>query len=434
MKIAAFLLLTLLGSIFSFAQMPQDWNAFAQRIDLSAYQGKKFHFEAAVKVKTVDSSAQAALWARVDKKDKKMGFFYNMADKPIQLNEWKIYSIDGKIDKGAEWLNIGGLYYRNGVFSFDDFKLTVENKKGEWLTIPLIDAGFEDADTVNAAWKPFFKRQGFTQRISSENAYEGKKNLDIIGNGVPPSFQYGNNPTAGKYAEVNGIKIYYETYGSGAPLLLLHGNRSPINSFSKQIPELSKHFKVIAVDTRGQGKSSEDGKTYTYDLFAEDMNALLNYLKLDSVNILGWSDGGNTGLIMAMKYPEKVRRLVTMGADVFIDTSVVDKWVFKEIKQQLKEFKKDTSYRARNNWRLANLLITEPNHSFSDLKSIKCPVLVMAGEKDIIKENHTKGIAQHIPNGTLMIVPNETHYFPQEKPAEFNKIVIDFFLTTTPAN
>jgi pimeloyl-ACP methyl ester carboxylesterase len=136
---------------------------------------------------------------------------------------------------------------------------------------------------------------------------------------------------------------------------------------------------------------------------------------------------------MAMKYPEKVRRLVTMGADVFIDTSVVDKWVFKEVKQQLKEFKKDTSYRARNNWRLANLLITEPNHSFNDLKLIQCPVLVMAGEKDIIKENHTKGIAAHIPNGTLMIVPKETHYFPQEKPSEFNKIVVDFFLTTIPS-
>src|SRR6185436_1102382 len=138
---------------------------------------------------------------------------------------------------------------------------------------------------------------------------------------------YGNNSSTGKYAEVNHIRIYYEVYGKGEPLLLLHGNSSSISTFDKQIPEFSKHFMVIAVDSRGQGKSSEDGKPYTYDLFADDMNALLDHLKLENVNIVGWSDGGNTGLIMAMKYPSKVKKLVTMGANVFINNEVVEKWV-----------------------------------------------------------------------------------------------------------
>jgi pimeloyl-ACP methyl ester carboxylesterase len=92
----------------------------------------------------------------------------------------------------------------------------------------------------------------------------------------------------------------------------------------------------------------------------------------------------------------------------------------------LKEYKKDTSYASKNNWRLANLLITEPNHTFQELKNIKCPVLVMAGEKDIIKEGHTKGIAANIPKGRVMIMPKETHDFPSANAAAFNKIVIDF--------
>ncbi|MFS8082863.1 MAG: alpha/beta fold hydrolase, partial [Ginsengibacter sp.] len=323
--------------------------------------------------------------------------------------------------------NIGGLYFRNGIFSFDDFKLKIETKHGSWTDIPLIDAGFEeDVDSVNKVWKSFFKRPGFTQKIISIKAPEGKNYLQITGKDIAVSIQYGNNSAAGKYINVNGIKLYYEIYGMGEPLLLLHGNRSPIVTFSNQIPEFAKHFKVIAVDTRGQGKSTEDGKKYTYDLFAEDMNAFLDSLKLDSVNILGWSDGGNTGLIMAMRYPNKVKRLVTMGADVFIDTSVVANWVFKEVKKQLKEFKKDTSYNSRNNYRLADILITEPQHTFSELHAIKCPVLVMAGEDDIIKPGHTKGIAANIPNSTLMIVPKETHYLPEQKPALFNKLVIDF--------
>lgn len=125
--------------------------------------------------------------------------------------------------------------------------------------------------------------------------------------------------------------------------------------------------------TQGARVNDQKWMTYSYDLFADDMNALLNILNIDSANILGWSDGGNTGLIMAMKYPKKVKRLVTMGANVFIDNSVVDKWVFKELHKQLKEMKNDTAYADRNRVRLINLLLTEPKHNFEELKIISSP-------------------------------------------------------------
>ena len=408
--------------------MPRDWGAFNQRVDAKPYIGKKFRLEAAVKVQLIDSTAEGEVWVRVDKTDKKMGFFYNMTDKPIRLNEWKVYTISGKIDKGASAIYFGGLYHRKGIFYFDDFKLFVETEKNKWEQVNLPDGGFEgDSALLRKTWGYLMQRNGFTKETSESDAYEGKRSFKIDGSSFVPEDTYGNNRHTGKYATVNNIKIYYEEYGKGEPLLLLHGNSCSISLFEKQIPELSKKFRVIAVDTRGQGKSSEDGKTYTYDLFADDMNALLDQLHLDSVNILGWSDGGNTGLIMAMKYPVKVKKLVTMGANVFIDHSVVGNWVFKLLNKEKEELKDDTLYDARNRLRLIELLLTEPKHKFKELKTINCQVLVVAGEKDIIKEDHTKAIAANISKSTLLIVPKATHYFPSEDPKAFNKAVIDFF-------
>jgi len=413
---------------FLAAQMPKDWGAFSQRVDATPYIGKKFRLEAWVKVKVIDSTAEGEIWLRIDKADKKTGFFYNMMDKPIRLNEWKNYSISGKVDKNAASIYFGGLYHRKGVFCFDAFKLFIETGKDKWEQITLPDGGFEsDSATIKKTWGFLQQRGGFAVGVSDTEAYEGKRSFKIDGSSFEHEDSYGNNRHTGKYAAVNGIRIYYEEYGDGAPLLLLHGNSSSISLFEKQIPELSRQFHVIAVDTRGQGKSGEDGKTYTYDLFAEDMNALMDHLHLDSVHILGWSDGGNTGLIMAMKYPGKVKRLVSMGANVFIDKTVVDRSVFKELNRQMKkELKGDTSVWGKNRKRLITLLLTEPKHSFEELKIIKCPVLVVAGEKDIIKEAHTKNIAVNIPKSTLLIAPGETHYFPSENPRSFNAIVIEF--------
>jgi pimeloyl-ACP methyl ester carboxylesterase len=156
------------------------------------------------------------------------------------------------------------------------------------------------------------------------------------------------------------------------------------------------------------------------------MYELLNQLGLDSVNILGWSDGGNTGLIMAMQYPEKVKRLATMGANIFINTDAVKAPIFREINKQLKQLGKDTSAKALNDRRLMHLLLEEPNMKFDDLSTIHCPVLVMAGENDLIREQHTKGIAQHIAGAQLVIFPKGTHYIPQENAPLFNKTVLEF--------
>lgn len=124
---------------------------------------------------------------------------------------------------------------------------------------------------------------------------------------------YGSNQAVGKYADVNDIKIYYETYGEGEPLLLLHGNGGSIEGFINQIPELSKHFKVIAVDSRAQGRTTDSDQEITYALMASDMATLIDKLNLGKVNVVGWSDGGIIGLELAYAYPEKVLKVVTFG-------------------------------------------------------------------------------------------------------------------------
>lgn len=208
-------------------------------------------------------------------------------------------------------------------------------------------------------------------------------------------------------------------------MLLLHGNSESIASFYKQIPQFSKYYKVIALDSRGQGKSTEDGKKFTYELFAEDTKALLDHLQLDSVNILGWSDGGNIGLIMAMKYPVKVKQLAVMGANLYNNSSSVKGAVNRYLRKELSQIK-DTLNKSIFRKRMIELLLHEPNIKAEDLEKIACPVLVMAGSNDVIKQSHTELIAGKIKRSKLVIFEKGSHYEPWEHPERFNKTVLDF--------
>ncbi|RYZ22523.1 MAG: alpha/beta hydrolase [Chitinophagaceae bacterium] len=404
-----------------------NWGAFSQRIDVRALTGKKFRLESFVRAEPAadEATAGASMWARVDLADGKVGFFQNGLDKPVRSTQWEHRVINGKIEKNAQWLNIGGVYRGRGKFGYDAFRLYIEKEKGVFEEYPLRDGSFE-ADSTHAAWG-YREELGGYRLGPVAGGYESARAFGVDGTKVKRVVVYGENDSAGRYFSHGAVRLYYETYGQGEPLLLLHGNRQSIIAFKDQVPALAKQYRVIAVDTRGQGRSTEDGTRYTYDLFADDMKALLDHLGLDSVRVLGWSDGGNTGLIMAMKYPRKVKMLATSGAVIFIDKTVVDKDVFRELDQMDKELGDDTSHAARSNRRFNELLRTEPRHGFAELRAIRCPVLVIAGEKDLVKEAHTRGIAEAIPGATLYIAPKQTHYFPAENPKAFNELVLQFF-------
>ena len=232
---------------------------------------------------------------------------------------------------------------------------------------------------------------------------------------------YGDNPQAGHYARVNGIDMYYETYGSGEPMLLLHGNGVSTEAFKYQIPFFEKHYKVIAVDSRLQGKSGGSADTLSYEMMAADFAGLLDYLHVDSAYVLGWSDGGIEGIIMAMNYPKTVKKLAVSGANIVPDTTAM----YKNDLESMKETVLSTTSSQKDKT-LNRMMLTQPQIPYSDLKKIHCPVLVMAGDRDMIKPGHTLKIYQSLPSASLCIFPNSYHHVCQQHPALFNNVVWTF--------
>lgn len=241
--------------------------------------------------------------------------------------------------------------------------------------------------------------------------------------GQKDSIVYGNNPKAGHYASVNGIKLYYESYGKGQALIMLHGNGGSINAFKYQIPFFEKQYHVIAIDSRLQGKSGGSPDRISYDLMASDFCALMDYLKIDSALVLGWSDGGNDGLIMAMQCPKKVKRLAISGANIVPDSTALPYSDILGMKRYVETDKKA----SKTSIALTRMMIYEPNIPFSELKKIHCPVLVMAGDHDIIKPEHTLKIYQNLLKAELCIFPDSHHGVCQQHSELFNETVLQFF-------
>lgn len=241
------------------------------------------------------------------------------------------------------------------------------------------------------------------------------------------SHHYGDSAAVGHYVAVPGAKLYYETYGQGPPLLLLHGNGQSIAAFNQQIEPLARRFRVIAVDTRAQGKSLETvPQELTYDLFAADMRLLLDSLHLQHVAVLGWSDGGNTGLKLAISHPAYVSRLVVMGANLFPTTEALEGDVLQLFRKQLQALAPRQDAQAATQKRLLRLLLEQPQMRFEELRAIKAPTLVLAGQHDVVLEKHTRAIADNIAGAQLTIFPGASHFAPQEIPQQFNERVEKF--------
>lgn len=236
-----------------------------------------------------------------------------------------------------------------------------------------------------------------------------------------PSINYGDNKEAGGFKSVNGINMYYEIYGTGRPLIFLHGNGGSIRSSRFKIDYFKKYFKVIAIDSRGHGKSIDaTTKELTYVQMANDIKVLLDSLNIDSAYVSGQSDGGILGLLLAINYPVKIAKLVTFGANLFPGKKAVYDEIDKLVMDTLKVTK---NFNTR---RLFSLLAYQPNISEKDLQKIKCPVLIMSGDRDVIRLEHSIKIFNNIPNSNLFVMPGATHFGSYEKPELFNEILLDF--------
>ena len=239
---------------------------------------------------------------------------------------------------------------------------------------------------------------------------------------------YGSNSKAGNYFDNRSFKMYYEIYGTGAPLLIIHGNGGSIQDFTNQIPFFEKSYKVIVADSRAQGKSIDSGDSLSYEMMTDDLNALLDHLHVDSCYVIGWSDGGINGLLLAIRHPDKVKKLAVTGANLVPDSSAVEPEIFtwaKSISDSINKL--PLSPEVKNYRKLFNLLAHEPNISIAQLQTIKCPVLVIGGDHDVIRPRHTMLIAESIPRSYLWILPNSGHSTPIVYKDIFNEVVGDFF-------
>lgn len=270
----------------------------------------------------------------------------------------------------------------------------------------------------------FLSHQTFSQDIETlRKQYE-----EMVKNSKVP---YGNNAAVGKYYSIRGISMYTETYGQGQPLLFIHGNGGSINNFIYQIPYFSKYYKVIAVDSRGHGKSKDDADSLSYEMMADDFSALLDAMKLDSVYVVGWSDGGINAVLLALRHPEKVKKMAITGTNLWPENTAVFQDVIDLITPSVTEIinKKNKSTAERTEAKLGRLLLYEPHIPVKALNNIKAPTLVMGGDNDVIKPEHSLLIHQNIPNSYLWIAPNSGHSAAVVYKDDFNKNVHQFFKT-----
>ena len=200
------------------------------------------------------------------------------------------------------------------------------------------------------------------------------------------------------------IELFYEEMGSGEPLILLHGNGEDHTIFDNVAKHFAKQYHVIAIDTRGHGKSPLGDEPFSLYQFAEDLNEFMNEQKIEKANILGFSDGGNVALIFASKYPEKVIKLIANGANTkpsgikpLVHLAMLFRYMLYSVAAAFSgkfELKKALYY----------IMLHEPHITKEELEQITAPTLVLVGTEDLIRESESKYIKKSIPNSEIVFV------------------------------
>ena len=221
------------------------------------------------------------------------------------------------------------------------------------------------------------------------------------------------------------IQLHYMIAGQGFPLVMLHGNGEDHTYFKHQMAPFSERYQVIALETRGHGQSPRGTAPFTLEQFAEDLKAFLDSREIRRCHLLGFSDGANIALLFALKYPEYVEKLVLNGADLSpsgvklsIQAPIILGWGLLQVIRRLDK-------RAQPKWELLDLMTTQPHIKPERLSALTMPVLVIAGDRDMIRERHTWLIARSIPNSRLSILPGD-HFVARRNWQAFNPVVLDF--------
>jgi len=241
------------------------------------------------------------------------------------------------------------------------------------------------------------------------------------------------SPEQSGLAPVNGIKIWYAVFGSGPPVILLHGGLANSAYWGNQVPALARHYRVVVMDSRGHGRSTRDARPYGYDLMASDVLALMDFLRIRQAAIVGWSDGAILGLDIALHHPERLTKLFAFAANsdpsgvADIGSSpVFNAYIARAEKEYEKISPTPTEYKAFVD-QITKMWDTQPNWTAADLQGIKVPTWIVDADHDeAIKRENTLFMAQQIPGSGLLILPQVSHFAFLQDPQQFTDSVLHF--------
>jgi pimeloyl-ACP methyl ester carboxylesterase len=236
------------------------------------------------------------------------------------------------------------------------------------------------------------------------------------------------------YVEREGARIWYATYGSGLPVILLHGGLGHSGNWGYQVPALVKSgYRAVLIDSRGHGRSTRDARPFSYELMASDVLAVMDALHLQKAGLVGWSDGACTALILAAKVPSRV-------AGVFFFACNMDPSGVKPIEasptlnrcfgRHTKDYAQlsTTPEHFKDFFAAVTLMQqTQPNYSAHDLAKISVPVVIVQSEHDeFIKREHAEYLAQAIPDAQFVVLSGVSHFAPLQRPEQFNAVILKF--------
>lgn len=246
-----------------------------------------------------------------------------------------------------------------------------------------------------------------------------------------------NQDPRGQYAEVNGLKMYYEVHGRGKPLVLLHGGFGTAEGWAQILPTLTRTRQVIIIEQQGHGHTPDRDAPLSYDQMAEDTAALLKQIKVQNADVFGYSDGGVVGLRLAMKHPELVGKLAVLGSNTGSLQATYDKATYEQFLSLPDDFAPpvlkepyDRVAPDKSKWPVLVRKIKQLGRDFpgfpdKDIKSIKAPTLIMQGDRDPVKPEHGVEMMRLIPNSQLAIFPGGDHFVLYTKP----DMVVETFMT-----
>lgn len=234
--------------------------------------------------------------------------------------------------------------------------------------------------------------------------------------------------------EVNGAALWYGAYGAGPPVILLHGGLASSETWGAQVQALAKTHRVILIDTRGHGRSTRDGQPFSYDLMASDVIGVMDRLKIERADLVGWSDGAIVGLALAMKAPERVGRLFAFAAnsdpsglrpDAASNPTLA--WFGQIAVGDYRRLSPMPDGFAGLASGVMGMWATQPRYTAGDLAAISAPVAIVHADHDEgIKREHAEYLAKTIPHAKLIILHEASHFAHLQDPASFNAAMLDF--------